>query len=257
MRRLALRALLGACGCRDATSAASAPGAGGTAGTPAPAPDAPAAPRTAATAAQRTLLDIEIGKTPIAEASATLARLGITCVDASLFAMMAKAHAGRGVTVPDGALAHVQRGEAPPATAGMPAGHAAYLNDPALRQARLSCVDVPVDRLGDGRTGVTGRLLVIADSDAAPVSFIALQRTYRDADAATADARATFAALDARLGPPLPGAGTLADGAGLERYRPIKRAWAFTDLEASASATDLGDTGLSVSEELRVPAPAP
>jgi hypothetical protein len=200
---------------------------------------------------ERTLLGITLGSTSVADAKAALAAAGVTCEDASMFAMMAKAHAHKNVKVPDVALDQAKRGEAPPAAAGMPSSHAKYLNDPALRQVRLSCENVPVDKLDATRAGVTGRLLVIADSDAAPITFIAYQRTYTDAQAAADDARTMFASLDARLGASGPAA--LAPDARLERYKPIKRAWTFPDLVIEARAIDLGATGISVSEELRVP----
>lgn len=227
----------------------------------APAAPTGAAAAPAATGALPVVLGITLGQTSVADARAALAAAGHACEDASLFAMMAKAHAARGVKVPDVALAQARRGERPPEAAGMPSGHAKYLEDPALQQVRISCEGVPVAALGDGRDGVTGRVLVVADAEGAPVTFVAFQRTHRAATAAVADARAMFAALERAHGAPRRGAEALPAADELRRYKPVRRRWRAGSLRVTATLVDLGDTGISVSEEWTVryrgPAEAP
>jgi hypothetical protein len=227
---------------------------------------APATPTGVAAAAPATgalpvVLGITLGQTSVADARAALAAAGLACEDASLMAMMAKAHVARGVRVPDEALAAARRGERPPEAAGMPSGHAKYLEDPALQQVRISCEGVPVAALGDGRAGVTGRVLVVADAEGAPVTFVAFQRTHRAAAAAVADARAMFAAHERTHGAPRRGAEALPAADELRRYQPVRRRWRAGSLRVTATLVDLGDTGISVSEEWTVrylgPAEAP
>ena len=75
-----------------------------------------------------------------------------------------------------------------------------------------------------------------------------------DGDRAADDARATFGALTTRYGAAVEPRGDIpAPGARLVRMTPVRRTWRLTDLVVEASATDLGGTGISVSEELRVP----
>ena len=179
-------------------------------------------------------LGIEVGATPVGEARAAIEGRGHACVDASLAAMMQKAHAGKAMP------------------AGMPAGHARYLKDPALAQARISCDGVPLDAIEPGRPAVPARVLVVAPRAGAPVSLVAVQRTHTDAAAAADDARAMFSALERRLGRPDERQGEPpAAGARLARMQIVRRAWTRGDTVIEATAVDLGATGISVSEEIR------
>jgi hypothetical protein len=193
-----------------------------------------AAARGTAEAAQ--VAGIEVGKSSVAEAQAAIERRGVACVDASLMAAMRKAHAGKAMP------------------AHLPDGHARYLNDPALAQARISCEDVPLEAIEPGRpAGVTARVLIVADRADAAVGLVALQRTHRDADAAADDARAMFAALERAFGRPDEHQGAVpAAGARLGRMQPVRRTWTRGGVVVEATAVDLGDTGISVSEERRV-----
>ncbi|MCB9563030.1 MAG: hypothetical protein H6708_21705 [Kofleriaceae bacterium] len=260
MRAVAVAALAlaaAACGHDDgdvAARRAPPPAATGPGRAPSAAPAAAeATPPAVATPARRTIAGIVVGETTAAQAVATLAGQGVTCTDASMMGMMARAHAAHGCPRPARLRA------APAAAAAMPAGHARYLSDPALQQARWACADVLVALLGDGRDGVRGRLLVVVAPGAdAPVSLVAYQRTYRAGDAAVADAGATFAALAGRYGAAATARGDVpAVGAALPPFQPVERRWRFADLEVEATAVDLGRTGIAVSEELAVPAPAP
>lgn len=182
------------------------------------------------------VLDVTIGATPIAEARAAIERRGIACEDASLSAMMRAAHAKHGVTDDAGAEP--------------PAGHDRYMNDPALHQARITCAELPLAALGDGRDG-TARVLLVADDADAPVRLLALQRTHADPAAGADDARAMFAALTKLHGAPTDARGELPSGP-LPRLSPVRRIWRLSGVVVEAVATDLGPTGVSVSEELRV-----
>lgn len=179
---------------------------------------------------------IEVGTSSVAEATAAIEGRGVTCVDASLMAAMRKAHAGKAMP------------------AQMPEGHARYLEDPALAQARISCEGVALDAIEAGRpAGVKARVLIVADRADAPVGLVALQRTHRDADAAADDARAMFAALERAFGRPDERQGEVpAAGARLGRMQPVRRTWARGGVVVEATAVDLGDTGISVSEERRL-----
>jgi hypothetical protein len=182
------------------------------------------------------LAGIEVGKTSVADAQAAIERRGVACVDASLMAAMRKAHAGKAMP------------------AQMPEGHARHLKDPALAQARISCEDVPLDAIEPGRpAGVKARVLIVAPRSDAPVGLVALQRTHRDADAAADDARAMFAALEGAFGRADESQGTVpAEGARLARMAPVRRTWTRGGVVVEATALDLGDTGISVSEERRL-----
>lgn len=199
-----------------------------------------------ATAAQRTWLGVTVGVTPIAAARFAIEARGLTCEDASLAAVMRKAHGQAGVPAgPDGG---------PPPAAEMPSGHGRYLDDPALAQARIACAGLPLDELGDGRApGRTGRVLLVAPEPDAAVSLIAIQRTHTDAAAAADDARAMFDAL-ARYGATTEAKGDVpAAGATLPALTPVRRVWKLGGVTVEARAVDLGQTGISISEELRFP----
>jgi hypothetical protein len=150
------------------------------------------------------------------------------------------------------AMRKAHEGRAMPAQ--MPAGHARYLQDPALAQARLSCEGVALAALEEGRpAGVTARVLIVAPRSDAPVGLVALQRTHRDADAAADDARAMFAALERSLGRADESQGAVpAAGARLARMAPVRRTWTRGGVVVEATAVDLGATGIAVSEERRL-----
>ena len=188
------------------------------------------------TASADRVAGIALGTSSVAEARAAIEERGVACVDASLMAAMRKAH--------EGMKGHAQ----------MPAGHAKYLKDPALAQARISCEGVALDAIEEDRpAGVKARVLIVADRADAPVGLVALQRTHRDADAAADDARAMFAALERRFGRADERQGAApAAGARLGRMQPVRRTWTRGGVVVEATAVDLGATGISVSEERRV-----
>lgn len=194
------------------------------------------APRS--TAEPPAIAGIEVGRTAVGDATAAIERLAVECVDASLMAAMQKAHAGTAMPARNGT---------------MPEGHARYLQDPKLAQARISCEGVPLDQLEPGRpVGIRARVLIVAERSDAPVSLIALQRTHLDAEAAAADARAMFGALERQLGKPDERQGAIpAAGERLGRMRIVQRAWTRGGVVVEATAVDLGATGISVSEEVR------
>jgi hypothetical protein len=155
------------------------------------------------------LLGVEVGATSLADARAVLAARGLDCADASMAAVM-------------------------------PPGHGRYLKG-ELRQARIRCRGLALDG------GVTASVLVVAPDDAAPVELVAIQRTHHDAAVAETDARAMFAALEARLGAPSERRGELP----LARVRPVERRWRAGGRQIAARAVDLGATGIAVTEEVR------
>jgi hypothetical protein len=100
---------------------------------------------------------------------------------------------------------------------------------------RLSCAGVP---FGDA----PGRLLLIGD-DGGPVTALALQRTESDRARANAFAQTLFDDLGKQLGAPA-SRGDLP----LARFTPVQRTWHAAGATVTVTATDVGATGVELSE---------
>ena len=171
------------------------------------------------------LVGVTVGAS-LEDARATLERRGVHCVDTSIATIAAKAHA-------EARAKREARGEAAPEmTAGKILLHAKMLASMPT-QARLAC---------EARTG---RVLVISDAPAKPVSLVSQQRTYPQ----TADAAADFGRVVTRLTGAY-GAPVETQGEALGHFGLVARTWRVGGVVVRLRATDLGKRGAMVTEEL-------
>jgi hypothetical protein len=180
-----------------------------------------------------TMMGIQAGATPLDAVKSAAERNGLVCEDASMTAIMMKAHAKR------------REGGARSVTSGMPSNHFAMLADPKFWQVRLSC-DNAAGTIALGDAAVRGRFLAVHPSADKPVELMSFERHHKDRAAATADFAATLQRLEQLYGTP-----ATAKGSELALLTPVDREWHIGGAIVKFRAIDFGARGVAISEEIR------
>lgn len=210
--------------------------------------DPPPGPRAPVTRA----FHLELGQATFADAEALTQRLGLTCGDTSIRAMMDQRRVAERKRI-DEAKA---RGE-DAVTA------ASWLNRKSKREAnpqvRYSCVKTDSAALGDRpRPPTSGRLLLVFDSAEHPLRHASFQRTGKDARAALLDFEDAVAYYTSVYGPahkaptkelPKPDANGVVD---LPVATNFEHEWNYSDLTVRVGILRYADL-ITVGERIEVP----
>ncbi len=210
--------------------------------------DPPASPRAPSTVA----FGATIGTTMYPEVEALVQKLGLSCADTSVRAMMDRRREIERAKVADADA----RGEDAVTSASWVNKRSKRESNPQLR---FSCPKVTSDQLTDRkRPPSSGRLLYIFDDAAYPLRHASYQRTHRDHAAAYADYQEAVAALTKLYGPPTkPLTGTLPvpDKDGKVEFPASKNlevTWEYGDLLARVNVLRYGEL-ITVGERVEVP----
>ena len=210
--------------------------------------DPPASPRAPSTVA----FGATIGTTMYPEVEALVQKLGLSCADTSVRAMMDRRREIERAKVTDAAA----RGEDAVTAASWVNKRSKRESNPQLR---FSCPKITSDQLTDRvRPPSSGRLLYIFDDAAYPLRHASYQRTHRDHAAAYADYQEAVAALTKLYGPPTkPLTGTLPvpDKDGKIEFPASKNlevTWEYGDLLARVNVLRYGEL-ITVGERVEVP----
>lgn len=195
------------------------------------------------------VLGVDLGATTFAEVEALTGRLGLSCKDTSIRAMM---EAKRKAEL-DKAR---ERGEDAVSSASWMKKKSKREGNP---QVRYSCVDVDAAALPDRkRPPSKGRYLLVFDSADLPLRHVSYQRTFEDHALALADFEDAVRSLTAVFGEPTSRMGELpvADASGVVTFPParnIEVRWDFADLVAKVTALQFGRKKVTISERVEVP----
>ncbi len=208
-------------------------------------PEGPRAPTTAA-------YGVTIGTTMHPEVDAYVQKLGLTCSDTSVRAMMDRRRVVEKAKVAEAAA----RGEDAMTAASWVNKRSKRESNPQLR---FSCPKVSSDQLTDRpRPPSSGRLLYVFDDAAYPLRHASYQRTHRDHTAALTDFNDAVAALTKLYGPPtkpLTGVLPTPDKDGkveIPAARNLEISWEYADLLARVNILRYGEL-VTIGERVEVP----
>ena len=194
----------------------------------------------------------QIGTSMYADVEAHVQKLGLTCGDTSIRAMMDRRREAERAKLAEAAA----RGE-DAVTA------ASWLDKRSKREAnpqlRFSCPKITSDQIGDRpRAPSSGRLLFVFDDPKYPLRHASYQRTHKDHAAALADHDDALAALTKLYGAPSKPAKAglpTPDRAGKVEFPSatnFETAWEYADLVVRLNILRYGDL-VTVGERVEVP----
>lgn len=192
---------------------------------------------------------LDLGAATYADVQAHTKRLGLTCKDTSIRALMQEKR--------EAELAKAaERGEDAVSSASWVKKKSKREGNP---QIRFSCPDTPAAVIGDRpRPPSTGRFLLVLDSDDLPLRHASYQRTHDDHAAALADFEDAVAAFSATYGPPTGRVGELPrpDEGGKVHFPPaqaFEARWEYADLLIKVTALQFGRQRVTIGERVEVP----